>query len=132
MLRRVLWQLGLRYRLHAKNLPGNPDIIFRRSKVAIFVDGDFWHGRNLDERLRRLARGHNSSYWTKKIKRNVERDAENTQRLRAEGWYVLRVWESDVHKDSNAIALSILRFVKKAELKWHPKKGTGAGRGEID
>lgn len=115
LLRQALWRLALRYRLHAQDLPGHPDIIFRRKKVVVFVDGDFWHGRNLEERLRRLARGHNSSYWTRKITCNVERDAENTRRLRSEGWHVIRVWESDVHKDSNAIARSILQFIEKTE-----------------
>src|SRR5437868_1470095 len=70
-LRRALWALGLRYRIAVPDLPGTPDIVFKNSKVAIFCDGDFWHGRNLDARLEKLARGHNAIYWVEKIRRNV-------------------------------------------------------------
>src|SRR4051812_34115001 len=77
-LRRALWHLGLRYRLHDRLLPGTPDIVFRRARVAVFVDGDYWHGRILVEQgeaaLRQTFRKAHRSFWTTKIKRNVERD----------------------------------------------------------
>jgi DNA mismatch endonuclease (patch repair protein) len=78
-LRRALWALGLRYRVDVRQLPGKPDIVFRRLRIAIFCDGDFWHGRDLGARIRRLSRGHNAPYWVAKIRRNVERDATNTR-----------------------------------------------------
>ena len=70
MLRRALWGLGLRYRLHAVDLPGKPDIVFRRQKVAVFVDGDFWHGRDWERLQTKLSRGANADYWVRKIEYN--------------------------------------------------------------
>jgi DNA mismatch endonuclease, patch repair protein len=100
VLRRELWRRGYRYRLHVSGVPGRPDIVFRRQRVAIFCDGDFWHGRDLENRLAKLMRGHNSAYWTAKIQRNVERDRQNTAELKAAGWDVLRFWETDVLRDT--------------------------------
>lgn len=97
-LRRELWHMGLRYRLAPTDLPGQPDIVFRREKVAVFCDGDFWHGRNLNRRLQRLSKGHNSPYWVAKIQRNVERDHRRAAELHALGWEVMRLWETDILK----------------------------------
>src|SRR5262245_18005673 len=71
VLRRALWAAGLRYRKSMSGLAGCPDIVFPRQKVVVFCDGDFWHGRDLDARLSRLARGHNAPYWVDKIRTNV-------------------------------------------------------------
>jgi len=96
LLRHDLWARGLRYRLHAKDLPGKPDIVFRRHRVAVFVDGDFWHGRNWTERAKKLANGSNATYWVAKIAYNIELDARNNRLLASMGWSVLRFWETDV------------------------------------
>jgi DNA mismatch endonuclease (patch repair protein) len=104
LLRRELWRRGLRYCLHVAGLPGRPDIVFPKRRIAIFCDGDFWHGRNLDARLRTLARGHNAAYWIAKIRGNVERDRQNTLALEAAGWVVLRFWETDVLRETQKIA----------------------------
>lgn len=82
--------------------------MFPRQRVVVFSDGDFWHGRLLNIRLARLARGHNASYWTKKLKRNVERDLQQTRALEAAGWTVLRYWETDVLRGPHAIADEIV------------------------
>lgn len=111
VLRRELWRRRLRYRLHARALPGCPDIVFPTARVAVFCDGDFWHGRNLDDRLARLAQGHNGRYWTAKVRRNVERDMEHTAALTTDGWVVLRLWESDILRDVVAAADSVARAV---------------------
>lgn len=95
-LRRELWRRGLRYRLNVPGLPGKPDIVFASRRLAIFCDGDFWHGRDLEQRLERLDRGHNSKYWVAKIRRNAERDLETNLALAARGWRVVRFWETDV------------------------------------
>lgn len=95
-LRREFWRRGLRYRLHVPDLPGRPDIVFPKRRLVIFCDGDFWHGRDLERRLAKLGRGHNSSYWVAKVQRNVERDRQQTCLLQESGWTVLRVWETDV------------------------------------
>src|SRR5713101_665305 len=83
VLRFELWRRGLRYRVHHPGLPGRPDIVFTKHRVAIFCDGDFWHGRDLDNRLAKLARGHNATYWLAKVQRNVERDLRQTGALEA-------------------------------------------------
>lgn len=110
-LRRALWRLGLRYRVDVAELPGRPDVVFRREKVAVFCDGDFWHGRGLDARIAKLAKGHNAPYWVAKIQTNVARDRRNEEALREAGWLVLRYWESDVLCESNVIAAKILEAV---------------------
>lgn len=104
MLRRALWGLGLRYRVAAAGVPGRPDIVFKGKRIAVFCDGDFWHGRNLEARLARLQAGHNAPYWTAKIRRNVERDRTNDAELKAAGWAVVRLWESDILRDPEAAA----------------------------
>lgn len=111
LLRTALHRRGARYRIDAADLPGRPDIVFRSARVAVFVDGDFWHGRNLVERLAKLERGHNAPYWIAKIKRNVERDVERTSALEAAGWRVMRFWEKDVAKNADEIAARILECV---------------------
>lgn len=106
-LRRELHRRGLRYRLHARDVTGNPDVVVRSRKVAVFVDGDFWHGNA--HRLRGLDRlddlfPTNREWWMKKLRRNIERDREVTAILRSEGWRVVRVWESDVLSDPTCVA----------------------------
>lgn len=114
-LRRELWRRGYRYRLHVPGLPGRPDIVFPRHRLAIFCDGDFWHGRDLDHRLEKLTRGHNAAYWTAKIQRNVNRDHQNTSALSAAGWNVLRFWETDVLREKTKVADRIEEFLATGE-----------------
>ncbi len=108
-LRRALWARGIRYRLAVKNLAGKPDLVFRRGRLVVFCDGDFWHGRDLEARLHRLANGHNASYWVEKIRGNVERDRRHDTTLRAAGWQVMRLWETDILGDPAAAAEAVLR-----------------------
>jgi len=77
----------------------------------VFCDGDFWHGRDLQARLERLATGHNAPYWLAKIRTNVERDRRNDAALRADGWRVLRLWETDILRDTPAAADRVLQEV---------------------
>jgi DNA mismatch endonuclease, patch repair protein len=106
-LRRELHQRGRRFQLHARDLAGRPDIVFRRGRVAVFVDGDFWHGNAW--RLRGLPNlqaqfPNRTEWWTTKIRRNMERDAEVSAALEGEGWRVVRAWESEVLADASAVA----------------------------
>jgi DNA mismatch endonuclease (patch repair protein) len=114
LLRKELWRRGLRYRLHAADLPGKPDIVFRRARVVVFCDGDFWHGRRWRERVEKLARGSNAAYWTAKIAANMARDRRTTRRLRAAGWTVVRLWETDVLGDVARVARRVERTVMSA------------------
>lgn len=110
-LRRVLWRQGARYRVDVTSLPGRPDLVFPRERLAVFCDGDFWHGRDLQARLERLATGHNAPYWLAKIRTNVERDHRHEAALIAEGWHVLRLWETDIMKDTPAAAERVLHEI---------------------
>jgi len=111
-LRSSLWALGLRFRLHVRALPGNPDIVLRRHRAVIFVDGDFWHGRRWRLRRERLEHGSNSEYWIAKIEDNIRRDRAVTRRLRQAGWRVIRVWESDIKRDAGAVAARVMRLLE--------------------
>jgi DNA mismatch endonuclease, patch repair protein len=110
ILRRAMWAKGLRYRL-ISSLPGKPDVVFVAARVAVFCDGDFWHGRDLNQRIKRLAAGHNAQYWVAKIRSNVERDRFITERLEASGWRVLRLWETDIRRDPDEAAAQVEDFV---------------------
>lgn len=98
LLRKALWHRGLRYRKNYRLLPGSPDIAITRYRIAIFVDGDFWHVKGHQEHPGEQI-GSNKEYWQKKLKRNVERDKEVNDELTDMGWLVLRLWESDIKKD---------------------------------
>lgn len=113
VLRRALWARGLRYRIVRPDLTGKPDVIFMQAKVVVFCDGDFWHGRDLEKRLARLAEGHNPGYWLAKIQGNVARDRRLDEALRSDGWIVLRFWETDILKDAGSIADRIAGVVKE-------------------
>jgi DNA mismatch endonuclease (patch repair protein) len=104
LLRRELWKLGCRYRKNVRTLPGRPDIAFPSAKLAVFCDGDFWHGRQWRTLRKKLRTGTNAPYWTAKIARNRERDQAITRTLREQGWRVLRVWETDILADPTAAA----------------------------
>lgn len=113
LLRRALWARGARYRLHAKDLPGKPDLVFRGKRVAVFVDGDFWHGRNWDQNREKVARRSNGDYWIAKIEYNMERDRRQTADLRERGWRVVRLWETDVKKDPEGAAQEVASHLGK-------------------
>jgi DNA mismatch endonuclease, patch repair protein len=104
LLRAELRRLGLRFGVNARALPGCPDIVFRRERLVIFCDGDFWHGRSLGSRIRKLERGHNPAYWVAKVKGNVARDRRHRLALRNSGWRVLRYWETEILKDAGVVA----------------------------
>lgn len=86
LLRRELTRLGLRYRKYVTDLPGSPDILFHKAKVAVFCDGDFWPCRDWVRLKRKLLRRHNANYWIAKIARNRERDREVSRMLAKAGW----------------------------------------------
>jgi len=93
-VRRLLHALGYRYRLHAKGLPGSPDLVFLRRRKVIFVHGCFWHGHDCKRGARRPKS--NSDYWQAKIARNKARDAQSVDSLKREGWESMTVWECEL------------------------------------
>lgn len=99
ILRKALWSHGYRYRKNYKKLPGKPDIVMTKHKIAIFCDSEFFHGKDWPELEQRLKRSNNSEYWIKKIYRNIQRDKEVNEALENLGWTVLRFWGNDIKKD---------------------------------
>ncbi len=97
-LRKALWHKGYRYRKNYKELPGSPDIAITKYQIAIFCDGEFFHGKDWEELRVRLESSNNSQFWINKIARNIDRDDEVDKRLNALGWTVLRFWGEDIKK----------------------------------
>lgn len=116
-LRRELWRRGLRFQKLVQGLPGRPDIVFKGALVAIFCDGDFWHGKDWARRRARLERGTNATYWTRKIETNMARDAKVNEQLRSAGWCVLRFWESEIKSDTARVADEIESTVQMRRSK---------------
>jgi len=110
ILRKALWALGLRYRLHYK-LPGRPDIAFVSKKVAVFVDGCFWHGCELHGTKPKT----NDKFWSNKIQDNIARDKRNNKILKDKGWKVLRFWEHDIKNSVEKVSKRIYVVVSKTK-----------------
>ena len=110
-LRKELWKMGYRYRLHDKTVAGTPDIVFRKQKVAIFCDSEFWHGKKY---LQGQKFKKNAYYWESKIKNNIERDKKVNETLKKEGWTVLRFWGEDIIKEKDSVVKKIVVFVKNS------------------
>lgn len=97
LLAKALWHCGYRYRKNDKRLPGSPDIAILRHNIAIFVDGEFWHGKDWETRKTRLKS--NREYWIEKIEENMARDLCNDQKLQQAGWMPIHFWEKEVLKN---------------------------------
>ncbi|MBR6574220.1 MAG: very short patch repair endonuclease [Clostridia bacterium] len=98
LLAKELWHKGYRYRKNDKRLPGSPDIAILKHRIAVFVDGEFWHGKDWETRKERLQR--NREYWIEKIEENMTRDQRNDQLLSQAGWIPIHFWEKDVIKNT--------------------------------
>lgn len=99
MLRKALWNKGYRYRKNFKLLPGSPDIALTKYKIAVFCDGEFFHGKDWEVLKPRLEQSNNSTFWINKISRNRERDEEINKKLLFQGWTVIRFWGKDIKKN---------------------------------
>ena len=110
-LRSVLWRLGLRFRKNVARLPGKPDLVFGGPRVVVFCDGDFWHGRNWPLLRRKLRKGANADYWTRKIAANISRDRRTDRLLRKDGWLVIRLWETEIIANPYRAARRLCRVV---------------------
>ena len=100
-LRKALWQKGYRYRKNYKELPGCPDIVLTKYKIAIFCDGEFFHGKDWEVLKPRLEQSNNSQFWINKISRNIERDDEVNKKLLFLGWTIIRFWGKDIKKNTD-------------------------------
>lgn len=98
MLRKALFAKGIRYIKNYRKLPGKPDIVLIKYKIAIFCDGEFFHGKDWEVLKPKLQNSNNSEFWIKKISKNIERDDEINKKLLFMGWTVIRFWGSDIKK----------------------------------
>ena len=113
VLAKAMWALGLRYRKNSGSIFGKPDFSFKKYKVAVFVDGEFWHGKDWEQRKAKIKG--NREFWIAKIERNIRRDMEVTGRLKAEGWTVLRFWSNDVVKNAGCHAEKVRQAVREKQ-----------------
>jgi DNA mismatch endonuclease, patch repair protein len=111
LLVELLESAGLALRRQATELPGSPDVVIDRVRIALFVDGDFWHGRAWFDA--RIAPGQNRAFWISKFEKNRERDRAADARLRARGWSVLRIWASDLKKDPARVVTAVRSRVSR-------------------
>jgi DNA mismatch endonuclease (patch repair protein) len=93
--------------VNSARLPGKPDIVFRKARVVVFCDGDFWHGRRLRNRVQKLSSGHNAPYWVAKIQKNVARNRRTNRALRADRWTVIRLWETDIMARADVLVAKV-------------------------
>lgn len=108
-LRRALWAAGVRgWRLHPRDVPGRPDLVFRGRRVAVFVDGAFWHGHPA------YYHGQSGPFWDAKIARNRERDRAVNEALEAMGWHVLRFWDFETERDAMGCVERIREALRSA------------------
>lgn len=98
ILRKALWDKGYRYRKNYAKLPGKPDIVLTKYKIAIFCDGEFFHGKDWEVLKPKIEKGNNPNFWVKKISRNIERDDEINKKLLFMGWTVIRFWGDEIKK----------------------------------
>ena len=112
-MRKLLWSNGIRYRKNDNTLPGRPDIAIRRQKIAVFVDGEFWHGFQWHTKKNKIEA--NREYWIPKIERTIERDRKNNELLEKLGWTVVRYWESEVRKNKQGCLENIMMLVRRVE-----------------
>jgi DNA mismatch endonuclease (patch repair protein) len=110
-LAKELWGKGIRYRKHNSKIYGNPDITITKNKIAIFIDGEFWHGYNWDEKKDRIKV--NREYWIPKIEKTILRDKHNTKILTDNGWTVIRLWEHEIRKNMNACIDRIINEINR-------------------
>ncbi len=108
-LRKFLWNIGLRYRKNVKKLPGSPDIVFNKYRLVIFIDGEFWHGYNWEEKKQKIKS--NRDFWIPKIERNIERDKNINKQYSQLNWKIMRFWEHEIKNEFGKCATNILDFI---------------------
>lgn len=110
-LAKALWHLGFRYRKNDKTVFGKPDLTFKKIKLAVFVDSEFFHGKDWETEKLRIKS--NQEFWFKKIERNMERDKEVNEYLLSNGWKILRFWSKEVKKNLNECVEKIINELEK-------------------
>jgi DNA mismatch endonuclease (patch repair protein) len=110
LFRKALWAKGVRYRVNTKQLPGRPDISIKKYKLAIFIDGAYWHGYNWDERKTKIKT--NRAFWVPKIERNIQRDQEVNRQLEDMGFTVFRFWEHEIKNNLDTCINDVMVYLQ--------------------
>lgn len=118
ILRRALWKKGFRYRKNYDLLPGKPDIVLTKYKIAIFCDGEFFHGKDWEKLRCKLENSNNSEYWIKKISKNIERDNDIDKQLSAMGWTVIHFWGEDIKKNIDECIIAIEDIIFETSIQY--------------
>ncbi len=113
ILRKALWENGIRYRKNYKGLIGKPDIVLTKYKIVIFCDSEFFHGYDWENRKHDFKS--NQEFWIHKIERNMERDKEVTKALEEQGWKVVRFWGKDIKKNTDDCVDIIIKMIESEE-----------------
>lgn len=116
LLRKALWSKNIRFRIHRKDLPGKPDLVINKYRLAVFVDGDFWHGYNWSNQKPKS----NLGFWIPKIERNMQRDQFANQSLQQMGYTVMRFWEHEVKENLSACVNQVLLYIEAAKVQRIP------------
>ena len=116
ILRKALWHAGIRYRKNYKDLPGKPDIAITKYKIAIFCDGEFFHGYDWDEQRPRIMKGDNGQYWVDKIEKNMERHIEKDQELEIMGWYVIHFWGREIREKTDECVKTVKEVIMERKV----------------
>ncbi|WP_100614045.1 very short patch repair endonuclease [Confluentibacter citreus] len=114
LFRKALWAKGIRYRINNKTLPGKPDISIKKYKLIIFIDGEFWHGYNWDERRETIK--NNRGFWIPKIERNMQRDKEVNRELQDMGYMVFRFWSKDIQNELDKCINDVLVYINTGNI----------------
>jgi DNA mismatch endonuclease (patch repair protein) len=109
LFRRALWEKGVRYRVDSIQIPGRPDVSIKKYKIAVFIDGEFWHGYNWDERKEHIKS--NRKFWLPKIERNMQRDRQVNRQLNEMGFMVFRFWTREIKENLNRCITDILIYM---------------------
>ena len=115
ILRKALWNRGIRYRKNFKDLPGKPDIVLTKHKIAVFCDSEYFHGKDWDSLLPRLQRGNNPEFWIQKISGNIEHDRMVNRKLTDMGWRVVRFWGNDIKKHPDECVEEIISLINNLQ-----------------
>lgn len=110
MFRKALWAKGYHYRKNVKKLPGKPDVVLNKYKLVIFIDGEFWHGYNWEEKKKTIKS--NQAFWIPKIERNMQRDKQVEIELAKLGFTVFRFWEQRIKKDLDACMDEVIDYIE--------------------
>jgi DNA mismatch endonuclease Vsr len=118
LLAKALWQKGYRYRKNSAKIIGKPDIVFKKYKIVIFCDSEFWHGKDWAKNKKKVKT--NKEYWHLKIENNIKRDKIVNKQLKKDGWTTLRFWGKDISKDLDGCVKIVLRTIN-TQLKKYRK-----------